>query len=126
MGPSCRFSSETSTPAQRAPVVALSLGQFAAAAIPAGTVLVMTGNERLAMVLIGISSIIAIAGELVAVRFFGILGVAAFSGGGTAAQAVLMAYFVRRRLGILPFASFAPRNLKGVAQELLLAVKSKH
>lgn len=34
------------------PLAILSLGQFLGAAIPAGTVLVMTGNERLAMVLI--------------------------------------------------------------------------
>jgi O-antigen/teichoic acid export membrane protein len=91
-----------------APLVAILAGAQVVSALCGsnGITLFMTGNERVAMWITAVSSVTALALEVVLGKLFGVNGVAIGAASGMAVSNIAGAIFVRARLGILTFASF--------------------
>lgn len=85
-----------------APALAiLACGQFVNVACgPVGTVLIMTGHERIVLRRVGVAAVANAALSAVLIPFLGALGAAMGSATGTILWNVLLAWDVRQRLGI--------------------------
>ena len=91
-------------------LVILSVGQLVNILVgPVATLLTMTGHERDALVGLGISALVKLLLGVALLPLWGAAGVAVAAAAGLIVWNVLLAWFVRRRLGLAPWCVAALR-----------------
>jgi O-antigen/teichoic acid export membrane protein len=85
----------------------LAMGQlFNVLSGPCGTALLMTGNQRIMMIISVLVSILAIAVSILAAIHLGAVAVAMVFAAAVIIQNILMIYFVRKKTGVTTFLNF--------------------
>ncbi len=92
-------------------LIVLSFGQFfyVCSGSP-GIVLMMTGFQKQIMVITIICLMVCLFGSVIMIEYFGINGVAIATAGGLSLQAILLTFFVKKKIDILTPVQFT--NLK--------------